>query len=365
MNARLRLASNRKLAGSRCNGAARLEAFTCPPRLGGPTGFTLVELLVVIAIIGILVALVLPAVQESREASRRTQCKNNLKQMAVGFLNHESVHGHYPTGGWGHQWIGEPDAGYGEEQPGSWVYNILSFVEEQDLREMGSGIADIRVDPLNMERQAALMRVVTAPIPLFNCPSKRPLGIWPYANPFVFMAQNLFTCSVARDCRVFRGDYRANGGSKNAGGDTGPGLAQDPSTYGWKFTTPNHQNGISHQRSRVRVAQLTDGTAKTAMVGEKYLRPEHYEDGGDRADDQCIYAGHDRDNMGFTANTLEDIYLPLLDEPSNLTRDHRFGGPHRAGVNMAFCDGSVHLIAWDIDQNVWKDYGGRNDQMQY
>ena len=288
---------------------ARIRSASGPPRLGGPTtgGFTLVELLVVIAIIGVLVALVLPAVQESREASRRTQCKNNLKQLAVGFLNHESVHKRYPTGGWGHRWIGEPDAGYGEDQPGSWAYNILAYIERLDLREMGSGIADIRVDPLNMERQAALMGVVTTPIPIFNCPSKRPLELWPYSDTHVLMAFSLFTCRAATNCRVLRGDYLANGGSKGAGGEAGPGLSQDPSIYAW-LLPPFRQNGITTQRSRVRVAQVTDGTAKTAMVGEKYLNPLRYFDGEDPSDDQCVYTGHDRDNAGYTANGSTTVF---------------------------------------------------------
>src|SRR4029079_6058263 len=73
--------------------------------------FTLVELLVVIAIIGVLVALLLPAIQSSREAARKAQGKNNLKQIATACLNHETVHGYLPTGGWGYRWIGSPDAG--------------------------------------------------------------------------------------------------------------------------------------------------------------------------------------------------------------------------------------------------------------
>ena len=325
-------------------------------------GFSLVELLAVIAIIGILVALLLPAIQATRESARRAQCKSNLKQLAVAFLHHEAAHGHLPTGGWGYKWVGDPDAGYGIDQSGSWAYNILAYIEQQQLRDLGRGVSNRFTDPMNADRQAALMKLVAAPVPLFNCPSKRPLDVWPYAddplNPY--LALNLFTCTSADGCRVVRGDYRVNSGSKGAGDQTGPGLVMDPAIYPWGFVNPISQNGICTQRSLVRLSQISDGTTKTAMIGEKYLQPDRYFDGVDRADDQCVYTGHDRDNAGYTANS-EEIYSPLPDEPSKLTRPHRFGGPHAAGFNMAFCDGAVDLIGFDIDGAVWKAYGGRDD----
>jgi prepilin-type N-terminal cleavage/methylation domain-containing protein/prepilin-type processing-associated H-X9-DG protein len=327
------------------------------------SGFSLVELLVVIAIIGMLVALLMPAVQASREAARRAQCANNLKQMSLAFLNHENVHGHFPTGGWGYKWIGEPKAGYGKDQPGSWIYNILAYLEEGALRNLGSGMPDRFTDPLNAERQAALLQVVSTPVSVINCPSKRPLNTWPYAhdpsNPY--LAVNLPTCGSASGCRVMRSDYRVNSGNINAGDQTGPGLIQDPQTYNWQFASPAAQNGISYQRSRVRVTQITDGTAKTAMIGEKYLNPERYYDGTDRSDDQCAYIGHDRDNAGYTANGT-DVYRPLADEPTWQTRHFRFGSAHPSGFHMAFCDGSVHVLSYGISDGVWVKYGGRNDE---
>lgn len=327
------------------------------------SGFTLIELLAMVSIIGILVALLLPAIQASRESARRTQCKNNLKQLAVAFWSHETAHGHFPTGGWGFKWVGEPDAGYGKDQPGSWAYNILAYLEQRELRELGSGIANRFVDPMNAERQAALMRLVSTVLPVFSCPSKRPAELWPYAedplNPS--LAVNLFSCRYADGCRVARGDYRVNSGNKNAGDQPGPGLIQNPSIYPWSFERPGAQNGICYQRSTVQVAQIIDGTSKTAMIGEKYLNPSRYFDGRDSADDQCVYTGHDRDNAGYTGNGTSPM-PPQMDQPA-LSLSFYFGSAHSSGFNLAFCDGSVQQISYEIDTEVWRRYGGRDDEL--
>ena len=137
-------------------------------------GFTLVELLVVIAIIGVLVALLLPAVQAAREAARRSQCQNHLKQIGLGTLNFESTYQHFPSGGWNVSWTADPNRGVGPDQPGSWIYNLLSFIEQGNLRELGAG-ATIGSPAF----EEASIKLHQTPIATFNCPSRRAAAIYP------------------------------------------------------------------------------------------------------------------------------------------------------------------------------------------
>ncbi len=327
-------------------------------------GFTIVELLVVIAIIGVLVALLLPAVQAARERARLVECRNHLHQMALAFLHHESVHGHYPTSGWGYMWVGIPDAGYGVRQPGGWAYNILEYMECSDLRESAYSlkVLDRRTgwEPDPTVYVDEKLPLITTLVPQFNCPSKRPIQLYPMAKGHTYLANNVPGCRYSSRCFVARGDYRVNSGSKGAHDTPGPPSheASEP-----RAMTARTQNGISFQCSTVRVDQVTDGTSKTAMIGEKFLSEQYYESGEYTADDQCVFSGHDNDNNGYTAN-YGTPYPPLRDVPrQKLNEDRfRFGSAHTVGFNMAFCDGAVRLIQYNIDPEVFALCGGRDDQ---
>jgi prepilin-type N-terminal cleavage/methylation domain-containing protein len=151
-------------------GDRRDNNFARPPRYSR-TAFTLVELLVVIAIIGILVALLLPAVQAAREAARRMQCTNHLKQIGLALLNHESATRRIPSGGWGHNLIGDPDRGSHLKQPGGWCYSLLPFLDQQATYDIGKGMADT-------QKRAALPRLMQTVQPGFICPSRRSVVLY-------------------------------------------------------------------------------------------------------------------------------------------------------------------------------------------
>lgn len=160
-------------------------------RSRGLHGFTLVELLVVIAIIGVLVALLLPAVQAARESARRSQCVNNLKQIGVGFLNHESNHGMLPCAGWTAVYVGDPLLGTGRDQPGGWIYQILPYVEQQAVYNITNDGDKLNVTA-NQKQQSIVLQ--GTPISSFNCPSRRPAQAQPY------LLNNSWTPRQRRSC---------------------------------------------------------------------------------------------------------------------------------------------------------------------
>jgi prepilin-type N-terminal cleavage/methylation domain-containing protein len=344
---------------------------------GAGRGFTLVELLVVIAIIGILVALLLPAVQAAREAGRRTQCKNNLRQIGVACLTHLDAHRHFPSGGWGFDWTADPNRGYGPEQPGSWIYNILDFVEEGNLRSNGKGLATTSAG----FKSASITLHETA-VDVFQCPSRRAarpyLSAWGPPDTQEIKEQP-WLADVAHTSGVAKSDYAGNSGdSREFSGDD----FYRPDSYAaiqlglWTPTsickaTGNAaldgylqlcQTGIMYYRSALKPGQIIDGTSKTYLAGEKWMPVKGYEGTADEnapgftaGDNQSMYTGYEWDNHRVAWNP--DSTRPKEDfQPSRDGEDangsgpeRRFGSAHPSTFQMVFCDGSVHSIGYDID----------------
>ena len=302
-------------------------------------GFTLVELLVAIAIIGILIALILPAVQAAREGARRSQCRNNLKQIGLAAELHVSAFGRYPSNGWGYLWIGDPDRGTDRRQPGGWIYNLLPYMEQQSVREMGRGEAP-------PQQRASLSKLMATPVPVFDCPT-RPGGrlspqhllLTPYNADWVPM--------------VFKTDYAVNEGDYITDTRQGPETLQEGDSGGYAWRDTSQASGICFQRSETRPADVTDGLSQTYLAGEKYVSRGGYDTYDDAGHDQSMYTGVDL-----------DINRWVLDPPAQdgeAVEERRFGSPHSGGCQFAFCDGSVRTISYTIDAETHRRLGNRRD----
>jgi prepilin-type N-terminal cleavage/methylation domain-containing protein len=325
-------------------------------------GFTLVELLVVIAIIGILVALLLPAIQAARESARRTQCKNNLKQLGIATHLFVDTHKHFPSAGWGDWWVGCPDLGMGQKQPGSWAYQLLGFIEETAAADLGQGFKCS--DP---DSQQLIGQMVSIAVPLFYCPTRRAAQPYPHGSRPL---RNYQPPPLAG-----KSDYAANYGDRRPGfTEEGPASLADAETYDWCCEMPTIETGIVFQRSTIRIGQITDGTTYTYLYGEKNLDPTCYDSSECYNDDQSMYNAMDKDNVRFTfvgyingVLSLQNSHLPAPDtrappgtDPGRIN-EWSFGGPHPGGWQVVFCDGSVHFLSYEMDPIMHRWLGNRRD----
>lgn len=327
-------------------------------------GFTLVELLVVIAIIGILVALLLPAVQSAREAARRLQCKNNLRQIGLASLNHESTHRTLPAGGWGFRWTGDPDMGFGAKQPGGWVFSLMPFLEEGALFSVGEGL-DAEA------KEQALMRQKTTPISSFVCPTRSSGGLG-------FGPENSINAKQPPNGLVAKTDYAANGGCNlpQGSGPAGPGSIHCLKHYPHPsvcqgLPTRDYSNkfdGAVVPRFGVKLRQIKDGTSKTMLAGERYKHIS-YRDPAHGAnvpsDNNSMYQGYDWDVVRWASTyTRNDGSTPGYPQPDTFGPEgatYRFGSSHKSGFLAVHCDDSVHTVEFDVDPIVLARLGSRND----
>lgn len=295
MTARLGTATGGTAEGEEYQGCvARRLIIATSKRSPRTNGFTLVEVLVVIAIIGALVAITLPAVQMAREASRRSSCANNLRQQAVAVHLHEESHKTFPTGGWGAEWLGDPDAGFGPKQPGGWIYNILPYVEQSSLRELGHGLK-------GQAKADAITKLMQSPVEILYCPSRRRSQLYPYTGSSL----------------------------KNAS----PPSAVAKTDYAISAT-------VSSVKSEVIMSDIQlagKGASKTVLAGEKALATDAYETGMGAGDTLVAYVGDSDDIRRRPEGSLG----------SDRSGGMNFGGPHTSGANIAYCDGAVKFVSDD------------------
>ena len=267
--------------------------------------FTLVELLVVIAIIGVLVSLLLPAVQAAREAGRRMQCSNQLKQMSLAFHLHHNQFGRFPSGGW--DWDTPPSyqgltPHVGSQQRAGWGFQVLPFLEATNTWQGG---AELAIGQTN---------------PVFFCPSRR--------SPQSVSMQDAYSPPVNGSVlKHALCDYAASNRE-------GAGVVM-------RFTARS-------------IAEIVDGTSNALLLGEKRLNLREL--GQPQSDDNEGYtAGWNSDTMRNTDKK------PLPDFTGLGDGDDRFGASHAGVFQISLADGSVQSTSYGIDSQVFKRLGHISD----
>ncbi|MDO4627951.1 MAG: DUF1559 domain-containing protein [Planctomycetia bacterium] len=307
--------------------------------------FTLVELLVVIAIIGMLVGLLLPAVQQAREAARKMQCSNNLKQMTLGALNHESTNQFFPSGGWGYNALGDGDRGFGKTQPGSWMFSLFPYLELNNVYNLTVLGEDITHDPSGTKKERA-KTACEIPIPLFNCPSRRQAKLYPVTYSSSLVNANGPT-------KTSKSDYAANYGNSGVCETSNSPSYSSVSDNNYNWPDPG-ANGVVYDFSETMSSEITDGLSNTIFCGEKYLDAAHYADGGSLGDNEGLIYGSDNDNQRNTSSRP-------LQSRQNYDNVYVFGSAHAGSLGMAMCDGSVQPISYSIDATVFNHLGNCED----
>jgi prepilin-type N-terminal cleavage/methylation domain-containing protein len=351
-------------------------------------GFTLIELLVVIAIIGVLIALLLPAVQSARESARRAQCSNNLKQLGLGFLNFESTYGHLPEGAHdGHPRAvdasGAPNpSGYNYDEsltaygattccnaaiPDGWnqFFRILPFLEQQQTYNL----ANLQAPPVwnpkppNAAGEDDVARVAIA---TFYCPTRRAVEKYG-TNPDTATSRN----DYAGCAGFFQGQfYECDFGNTSATryippppNGEGPNLDErNPRNHG---NTPRRKGAIvwSGRGAKRKLADFRDGTSNSIMVAEKSLPLDRFgADGGDN--ERWNNSGWDEDNIRFHFVPVADSLAPsffgrMCSTPPDLANTgtlwrRMFGSSHPGGINACLGDGSVRFIKFTVNPSTFR-----------
>ena len=307
-------------------------------------GFTLVELLVVIAIIAMLVTLLLPAVQAAREAARRTQCINNLKNQGLAILNYESGLGKFPTGGT-EPWHDQGDENSIHGKGYGWMVQILPYVEDGALQDISKGYGEG-----DLERDLIVRQT---PVPLYFCPSRR-------ENVVRVTSRSAERCDLG--CAL--NDYA----SATPDND----LVVSPTNNQWFWQGTAHgtvRPGSKYMGVITRTiasepctaGKISDGTSKTIVVAEKRVYTSRYLT-GDWHDDIGWTDGWDPDIIRYTGYPpARDINEQAEGDPGAGFLGFQYGSAHQTGIFAAWADGHVSNIAYDVDPYVFNLMGHRSD----
>lgn len=294
-------------------------------------GFTLIELLVVIAIIAILIALLLPAVQQAREAARRSQCKNNLKQIGLALHNYHDVHSVFPPGWVGRQPTGYSDANYcntmGIDHQAPWTVMVLPFLDQGPLyntfnlsRPFSDGTNGTQAP------NGPLVKRVS----VYQCPSNPASSQWELHLDYMGVMGGKTAAAGSPDCTV---------------------SGQPDRIFA--------RNGILYHNSRIGFRDLVDGSSNIFLVGESRMFPDQA-----GVTYRCWASSPKAGGYPLTnAMSWDQINLiPTSVIPNTGTKVCRgFSSFHTGGCHMLFGDGSTRFLSENMNQDTYWALGIRND----
>lgn len=301
------------------------------PAFSPRRGFTLVELLVVIAIIGILVALLLPAVQSARESARVTQCKNNMKQIGLGFHNHHDTLLAFPSGGtyWSDTARVMNNGGPAdfESQSWGWAYQLLPYIEMNNLwiEQVDNNVGKV-------------------PVKTYLCPTTSQGN-----NTRLYQ----YSQAGANTMRTMA-DYTANGGSWGSWG----GLDSSSNALDGAIVPSRNKSNVAR-----RMNDFLDGTSNSLLVGEKWLTYLSLRGVPSCNDDQGWVDGWDNDTVTYSCGVFGAGSSSSTDPPQPPKKFSRsfsgtcgllFGSIHEIMLSVR-ADGSVHAVSFRIDPVAWKN----------
>lgn len=329
-------------------------------------GFTLIELLVVIAIIAILIALLLPAVQQAREAARRTQCKNNMKQLGLALHNYHDVFGKFPPGrtrlygsgiqSWNHGNIG-------------WAARLLAQIDNAPLYNQINWDSQFNGAPMkgnstNSGNAVNPGGATRQRLAAFRCPSDTESG-----------AGKRF--DLPDGSGTVRGSAPSNAyGHTNYVGNIGNVALMEPQN---NATRVNRFDGLFNEISSVQIRDITDGTTNTLAFGECVIGFPHLRQNATGASNALICPQNGAANTGSTrqrGNSWFYAELPAssvfttrvgpnsrLYDCANNTNRAMFAArsQHTGGVQVTLADGSVRFASENIDLGIWSNLGSRHD----